>query len=563
MKIVHPKNINFSIGAEGGITRTGTWRVKPDDDVNIQENRSGFRQEVEDWAGKIGDPFRMPAADLQRYTEDPDCLVTGISFNSVEFSIYDVTFTGHKKHLTAAMTGGIFETVNEFGEREKSAAWQIHADSLEGWLPEIGDALSWAGADYRCINISSRELAYREWEVKLTAVEMSVLMIGNPAFKRNNNLESFSSARWRVSKDALESFLAAHAVNAAAEWAGDGYVITDVLSEANGASGYYVTLTARDMSVLMIGNPSFKRNDCLESAICATWRVSNDAIDEFMVAHEINNDASGWAGEDYYITEISSRPDGMQGYLVTIEARHVGIRKLDVKRRETFAGYDIFGNLKREIVWTGRWRVHRDNKQDFENITGTSAADWAEEGYMVTSVDPSRISDMEYEYTVEAKSPENSNLASMHYKNDRTNLGSRVDVMVDSGTFILSAEQCGWIKNDDGRYEEIEDWDCGTSCPFETEDTLEQEMIGGELLCAILTVSIYRKGETRRHVAAEVQWTSSARIVSNADGHEGDWRKIEIKADIINDSRGDVWTKVSKKYMHAPAGFKWNQNYWK
>ncbi len=386
------------------------------------------------------------------------------------------------------MTGGILETVNEFGEREKSAVWQIHADSLEGWLPKIGDVLSWAGADYQCVNISSRQSACCEWEVKLTA---------------------------------------------------------------------------RDMSVLMVGNPSFKRNNYLESSISATWRVCNDAIEAFLAAHEINNDASDWAGADYYITEISTRPDGMQGYLVTIEARHVGIRKIDVKRRETFAGYDFFGNLRREIVWTGRWRVHRDNKQDFENITGLSAADWAEEGYIVTSVDPSRISDMEYEYIVEAKSPENSNLASMQYKNDRTNLASRVDAKVDSGTFFLSAEQCGWFKNDDGRYEEIEDWDPNSDCPFQAEDVLEKEMIDSELLCAILTVSTYRRGETRRHVADEVQWANSDRIVNNADGNEGDWRKIEIKADIINDFIGDVWTKVSKKYMYAPAGFKWNSNFWK
>jgi hypothetical protein len=563
MKIVHSKNINFSIGSDGGITRTGTWRVKPEEEVNIQENRSGFRQEVEDWAGKVGDPFRLPTADLQGYIEDIDYIVAEISFSSVEFSIYDVTFTGCKKHLTAAMTGGILETVNEFGEREKSAGWRIHADSMEDWLPKIGDALSWAGADCQCVNISSRQLACREWEVKLTARDTSVLMIGNPSFKHNNNLESFSSAKWRVSKDAIEAFLVAHAVNTAAEWAGDNYVVTAISSEANGASGYYVTLEARDMSVLMIGNPSFKHNNSLESFSSAKWRVGKNAIEDFLATHEINNDASGWAGEGYYVTEISSQPDGMQGYLVTIEARHVGIRKIDVKRRETFAGYDIFGNLKREIVWTGRWRVHRDNKQDFENITGFSAADWAEEGYIVTSVDPSRISDMEYEYTVEAKSPENSNLALMHYKNDRTNLASRIDVMVDSGTFILSAEQCGWIKNDEGKYDEIEDWLFGASCPFQTEDMLEKEMIGSELLCAVLTVSTYRRGETRRHVTAEVQWANSSRIVSNADGHEGDWRKIEIKADIINDSRGDVWTKVSKKYMHAPASFKWNPNFWK
>jgi hypothetical protein len=170
---------------------------------------------------------------------------------------------------------------------------------------------------------------------------------------------------------------------------------------------------------------------------------------------------------------------------------------------------------------------------------------------------------MEYEYKVDAKSPENSNLGAMHYKNDRTNLASREDVMVDSATFILSADQCGLFKNSEGQYELIEEWNPEISCPFQTDTPLAEEIIDRELLCALLTVSTYRKGEIRRHVAREVQWANSSRIVNNADGHSGDWRKIEIRADILNDSKGDVWTKVTKKYMHAPGGCKWNPNFWK
>ena len=713
MKIIHPKNIDFSIGADGGVTRVSVWRVKPDEESDIMEERPGFRQEVEDWAGRIGDAFRTPTADLQGYAEDPDYLVTGISFKSVEFSIYEVTFTGQKKHLTATMIGGIRESISLLGEQERSARWMVHADSLSEWLPKIGDTLNWAGADYRCETISSQKLSYGEWDVTLKARDMSVLllgnpsfkrnsnlesfasakwrvrkdsidsflsehainspagwagenyivtnissetdgvlgfcvtveardmsvlllgnpsfkrnsnlesfasakwrvskdsidsflaehavnspagwagenyivtnissepdgvfgycvtveahhmsvlMLGNPSFKRNSNLESFASAKWRVSKDSIDSFLAEHAVNSPADWAGENYIITNVSSEPDGVLGYYVTVEVRDMSVLLLGNPSFKRNSNLESFVSAKWRINKESIDAFLAEHELNSNATEWAGDGYYVTNISSEPDGVLGYYVTLEARHVGVRQVEAMRREVFAGYDLFGNPRREIVWTGRWRVHRDNRQEFENITGLSAADWAEEGYIVTSVEPSRISDMEYEYKVDAKSPESSNLASMHYKNDRTNLASREDVIVDSATFILSAEQCGMFKNGEGQYELIEEWDPAVSCPFQTESPLAEEMIDRELLCALLTVSTYRKGETRRHVAREVQWANSSRIVDNADGHSGDWRKIEIRADILNDSKGDVWTKVTKKYMHAPGGCKWNPNFWR
>ncbi|MHB9138631.1 MAG: hypothetical protein ACYC4Q_04420, partial [Victivallaceae bacterium] len=193
MKIIHPKNIDFSIGDNGSIIRTGTWRVKPGEESNIIEERSGFRQEVEAWAGKIGDAFRVPMADLQGYAEDPEYLVAGISFKSVEFSIYDVTFTGQKKHLTATMIGGISESITLFGERERSARWMVHADSLSGWLPKIGDTLNWAGADYRCESIISQQLSCGEWDVTLKARDTSVLMLGNPSFKRNSNLESCAS----------------------------------------------------------------------------------------------------------------------------------------------------------------------------------------------------------------------------------------------------------------------------------------------------------------------------------------------------------------------------------
>jgi len=487
MRIVHYNNVDFNIDTNGEITRRSTWHVMLDDGAAVDTEWVDMREQLATWAGNIGDDWRLPDADSQSYTEDPEYIISGITFKSLDRYMYEVSYTGHKKHLTAEIIGGINETVNSSGERSKSAGWMIHADSLAGWLPQIGDVLAWAGNDFLCENIQLQERADNEWEVKINAKDMSVMMIGNPTFSRTNSHESVRKAK---------------------------------------------------------------------------WRVGIDAYDDFIASNGINSDASSWAGSAYYVSDIQVSPHGKIAYYVSLEARYVETRLLSVKHSEAFNGYDDDGKINKVIIWNGRWRVHRDNLVDFENRVGESAEDWTIPGAIITKVDPIRVTDLIYEVSMEAREPKDSGASALEFNmDDRSNLGRRVDIICKEVDYMLSAGDCGWHKNSQGQYEEISDWDAQKLCPFVTTDALPSEMIDASLKCVFVSKTTFLRGRSKAHVRMNLDWSRTPRIVSSVAGVMGSWQKRSFDTEEVFDNEGKRWTKIIRSYMHTPADQQWNSNY--
>ncbi|MDD5599567.1 MAG: hypothetical protein PHV82_16590 [Victivallaceae bacterium] len=487
MQILHYNNIDFNIDANGNISRRSTWHVMPDENSTVDSEWADLRGQVQEWAGNPGDAWRLPGTDSASYTEDANYLISEVSCKSMSRYMYEVTYTGHKKHLSAEISGRINEQLNNAGEHSKSATWLIHADSLSGWLPEIGDVLSWAGSDFLCEDIQMQKRADNEWEVKLSAKDMSVMMIGNPDFSYNSSHESIRRAKWRVGLEAYEDFIA---------------------------------------------------------------------------SRPINSDASAWAGNGYYISDIQVAAYGKIAYYITLEARYAETRLLDIKRYETFDGYDENGNINKVVSWTGRWRVHRDNLSEFENRAGESAEDWTGTGTLVTKVTPTRITDLIYEISMEARVPEESGSAALDFNlDDRSNLGSRTDIICREVDFMLSVGECGWFRNSLGQYEQIPDWDADKLCPFLASEALAAEMIEAKLKCVLVSKAIFKKGRSKAHVRMNLDWSMSSRIESSVAGISGCWLKQSFDTEELFDNEGKRWTKIIRSYMHSPAGFYWNPSY--
>jgi len=486
MRISHYNNVDFNIDTNGEITRRNTWHVMLDNGTAIDTEWMGLRDQVVQWAGVVGNDWRLPDADSQSYTEDPDFVISEITFKSLARYMYEVSYVGHKKHLTAKMIGGISENINNSSEHSKSATWMVHADSLTGWLPKIGNVLTWAGSDFLCENIQLQERATGEWEVKINAKDMSVMMIGNPTFSSTNNHENVRKAKWRVGIDAYDAFIA-----------------------SNG----------------------------------------------------INSDASSWAGSAYYVSDIQVSPHGKIAYYVSLEARYVETRLLSVKHSEAFNGYDSNGNINKVIIWTGRWRVHRDNLVDFENRVGESAEGWTIQGTIITKVDPIRVTDLIYEVSMEAREPENSESALEFNMDDRARLGSRVDIICKEVDYILNASDCGWNKNSQGQYAKIPAWDAQKLCPFVTTTPLPQEMIDANLKCVFVSKTTFLKGRSKAHVRMNLKWSRTPRIVASVAGVIGFWQKQSFDTEEVFDNEGKRWTKIIRSYMHTPADQQWNINY--
>ena len=487
MRILHYNNVDFSIDANGEITRSSSWLVMPDDNTEINTGWVDLRAQAEQWAGEVGDPWRLPTSNSTNYTEDTDYITREISFKSQSRYVYEVVFAGSRKHLTAKMNGGISESIDNNGERVKTATWLVHAESLAGWLPQIGDVLDWAGNDYICENIQLQEHTGDEWEIKITA---------------------------------------------------------------------------RDTSVMMIGQPSYSHNDNHEKTCRAKWRIGLDSYAGFIAENSINSEASGWAGDAYYISDIQATPYGKIAYYVSLEAKFVESRLLNVRRNENFDGYDTNGNIKKITSWTAEWRVPKSELANFTNRVGAPANDWAESGATITRVDPVRINDLLYEVTVEAKELKNSSSYAMEYStDDRSSLGNRKDVESRETDYILSASQCGWFKNSQGQYEEIPEWDAATLCPFSTSAPLPQELIGAHLKCVQVQEAKFLRGRSRTHVAMNVNWSTSARTLEKVTGVNGSWLKQSFETEEVFDNEGKRWTKVIRSYLHAPANMTWNGYY--
>jgi len=487
MQFLHQNNIDFNIDSNGEISRSGVWHATLDEGAAVDTEWLNFRSQVEAWAGVVGDDWRVPDVDSATYTEDTNFIISKVNFKSLNRYMYEVSYEGHKKHLTAELIGGVNETINSSSEHSKSATWKIHADSLAGWLPAIGDVLAWAGNDFLCENIQLQEHADHEWEVKITAKDMSVMMVGNPTFSRTNEHESVRKAK---------------------------------------------------------------------------WRVSLDAYDDFISSNGINSDASSWAGSAYYISDIQVSPHGKIAYYISLEARYVETRLLSVKHSEAFNGYDVDGKIKRVIIWTGRWRVHYDNLSDFENRVGESAEEWAIAGAIITKVDPVRVTDLIYEVSMEAREPESSGESASEFNmDDRSRLGRRVDIFCKEVDFMLGASDCGWHKNSQGQFEEIPEWDFNTQCPFITTSPLPSEIIDTNLKCVFVSKTTFLRGRSKAHVRMNLDWSRTPRIVTSVTGIMGSWLKQSFDTEEVFDNEGKRWTKIIRSYMHAPSNCIWNSNY--
>ena len=143
MQIVHYNNIDFQIDEKGVLRRAAAWRVMPDESTTTDwENLS---DRVKAWAGNIGDPWRVPSADAKSFTPDDRYTVSDIKVKALSRYTYEVEFSGTARNIAAAPLGEPEIKVNQSGEKEKTLRWRIHADSLDGFLPETGDPVRLAG----------------------------------------------------------------------------------------------------------------------------------------------------------------------------------------------------------------------------------------------------------------------------------------------------------------------------------------------------------------------------------------------------------------------------------
>ena len=211
MRICLKNNINFNIDSRGRIVRTVVWEVIPD--VGGIENWDTFSNDIEAWANSTNGQLRDAAEDPTASHINADYLITDYSVNYTGQWIAEVTFNAVRKETEALMISGVDEQIEDNGEKTYSATFKIHADNIDGWLPQQNDVIAWAGAACMCLSINKKEVDsghsdLAQYEVQITARDMSTVMLGLVTHRENEKREKTATGRWQVSVDAYEEFRA-------------------------------------------------------------------------------------------------------------------------------------------------------------------------------------------------------------------------------------------------------------------------------------------------------------------------------------------------------------------
>jgi hypothetical protein len=236
-----------------------------------------------------------------------------------------------------------------------------------------------------------------------------------------------------------------------------------------------------------------------------------------------------------------------------------------VLKRQTFSGFETNGALKNEIVYTGKWQVHRDNIEDFETLIGESAADWADEGYIVTSINPVKLSDVEYEYTLEAKNTDNTS-ASPAQDDDRSKLSERQDFYPGSADFKIDGAMSGWTTKDNKKILITAaggTWDPAEECPFVVTGPMDKKYYERVIQCLTVQSTQYKKKDPMQMLPTFKELYEATIINAVMFGYSGgSWRATKQEGEKILDNAGNAWTKYTITWMCAPFDWVWNATYW-
>ena len=385
MKTYLKGGVDLSIDENGLQTKTTTWMVIDDSSSTVFTNWITFQESVNTWAGKIGAPFKNPTQDANsrecsNFTSDTSFLASAINIVCINRTHYEVTFTNVQNTAVMSLIGNINVNINSNNERTKTAIYRV--------------------------------------TVPLTA-------------------EGVADPK------AIEAFLIPSGT--VITWSDGLYMVADSSYTAQNARVYTVTITAKDMSVMMIGLPVDSIDAFNQKIKTVTYRYSKTAYDVW-AQPEVGSDASSYLGLDvnsgYLINGITADPDGVLGYVVKIETRHVSKRLIRIE--ETLSNPTknwLSGALTHEKDITAVYQCRAEHLDEFRNLIGKEAE--LAVGTTINSVKITPQSTEEYEVTLSSKD-DNSNIINNNYNNNQDYLRTQVDISINYSEFVLEPEMVGY-----------------------------------------------------------------------------------------------------------------------
>lgn len=322
---------NLKINAEGTVSLENAWQLARSEPAAELET---LLDEVRAWAGKIGDPFRIPAADGS-FEFAETLLVSGIDIKPIDLSVCRVTFSGAEFPAgedgapAPAALGAASETRASDGALRRKRTFRAPATLAAELIPSPGRVLDWEGGAFVCesCTVTASALAV---EFEVTARETTLAALGLPVPGLDADGFETREAAWFVAAGGYEAFAALHPVGGAEAWAGEQFLLTALEAKAVGKIGYEVTLKTRKAETRRISQvrteefAGIARSGAILREIVwkARWRVLAADLPGFRML--TGSAPADWAEPGCLVTKVTPARLNDLEYEVDVEAQHSG-----------------------------------------------------------------------------------------------------------------------------------------------------------------------------------------------------------------------------------------------
>ena len=383
--------VQTTISANGNITKQATWLLIADPAPSGYNAWIAFEAEVAAWAGNVGDFYKKPvqdatSAECTTYVEDTAFKVSSVNWRAVEGRThYEVAFEYVQNDAVLRPLGNVNVDVNNNNERTKSITYALDVTSLEP-APD-------------------------------------------PAAIDPHLFDSGEVIDW-----------------------GDGlYMIESSNYSAQTPSSYLITVNAKDMSKMMVGNVTKAQDAFGQRTMSVTWKLSLEAYYDEVIP-QAGESIGTWFGTDeveaeWVIASVTETPDGVLGYTIALEAKHIAKRVMRIEQKSVWSMEDSKASKSATITY--RTPPAEDNFASELDRVGTSAAGEGFEGQTITDIAVNQTGKEDYEIVLSTGSDDAGNRLIVTSFAPAT-LEREVAINMNYAKYYLTAKDCGWFPTGGG-----------------------------------------------------------------------------------------------------------------
>lgn len=391
----------YSIDSNGIMTINTVWMLMPTNGTDGMSSMDwlSFGNQVELWAGKPGDAYKNPVVsegsrEAKTFTEDVAYKVESVSWECVSGRThYEVSYTNVQNASVMTQVGNVSVSCNENNERTKTIRYRLD-------LP--------------------------------------------PNTKEASGSESGVSGNLFIDAYLIPS-------GTAVDWAGTSYLVESSEYTAETATRYEISITAKDMSVMMIGKPTESVDGFGQRTIEVTWRYSTESFEELTALPNAGDDAAPYINglEDFLIQNVTIEPQGVLGYNVKISAVHTSCR---------FVTSTVRKSKNQGVEYSINYQSDSTNVSTFVDAVGTDMVSYlpSDDSGIQSGIDiDDTIQVSEVSVTEQSRGNYDVTLTASRGGSSSADVSTTASASGTASVFVIEPRHGGWdvMVNGSGLYE--------------------------------------------------------------------------------------------------------------